>query len=142
MSFFGSCHVHEPPYRRQRRSGQDVFRTPPRLSLMKHPHGFTTFDLLVHGWKRSEKDGSTPRNARHYWDFPVCRYYTVRARRRLGHGVPDKYAMERTGHATRGMLKMVYQHTMRTRQDAVSDAVDSCFSPKLHTVLPTRLTGA
>lgn len=60
----------------------------------------------------------------------------------LALGVPDKYAMERMGHATSGMLKMVYQHTMRTKQDAVSDAVDSYFSQKLHTVSHTKRVGA
>ena len=60
---------------------------------MKHPHGFTTFDLLFHGWKRNEKDGSNPRNARHYWGFPVCRYYTVRAH--VCHdSPPDRYRRE------------------------------------------------
>ena len=60
----------------------------------------------------------------------------------LALGVPDKYAMERMGHATSGMLKMVYQHPMRTKQDAVSDAVDSYFSQKLHTVSHTKQVGA
>jgi hypothetical protein len=70
---------HKPPYRRQRRSGQDVFRTPLRLSLMKHPHDFTTFKLLFHRWKRNEKDRLKPSKRLCRRAFPVCRNYTVRA---------------------------------------------------------------
>lgn len=55
----------------------------------------------------------------------------------LALGVPDKYAMERMGHATSNMLKMVYQHTMRSKQEEVADVVDSYFENKLHTVLHT-----
>lgn len=45
--------------------------------------------------------------------------------------VPDKYAMERMGHATNNMLKTVYQHTMRSKQDEVADVVDDYFSKKI-----------
>ena len=55
----------------------------------------------------------------------------------LALGVPDKYAMERMGHATNNMLKTVYQHTMRDKQDQVSDVVDDYFFKKLHTDLHT-----
>ena len=51
----------------------------------------------------------------------------------LALGVPDKYAMERMGHATSNMLKTVYQHTMRSKQDEVADMVDDYFTRKLHT---------
>lgn len=56
----------------------------------------------------------------------------------LALGVPDKYAMERMGHATNNMLKTVYQHTMRDKQDQVSDVVDDYFIKKLHTDLHTK----
>ncbi|MCD7903275.1 MAG: site-specific integrase [Oscillospiraceae bacterium] len=45
----------------------------------------------------------------------------------LALGVPDKYAMERMGHATNNMLKNVYQHTMKDKQEEVSNAVDDYF---------------
>lgn len=51
---------------------------------------------------------------------------------------PDKYTRERMGHGTSSTLKKVCQRTIRTKQDAV----DSYFSQKLHTVLPTKLTRA
>lgn len=53
----------------------------------------------------------------------------------LALGVPDKYAMERMGHATNNMLKTVYQHTMRSKQEEVADVVDNYFIQKLHTDL-------
>ena len=56
----------------------------------------------------------------------------------LALGVPDKYAMERMGHATSNMLKTVYQHTMTSKQEEVADIVDDYFSEKLHTNLHTE----
>ena len=46
-------------------------------------------------------------------------------------GIPDKYAMERMGHASPNMLKNVYQHTMTDNAAEVSEAVDLYFSEKL-----------
>ena len=57
----------------------------------------------------------------------------------LALGVPDKYAMERMGHATNNMLKTVYQHTMRSKQDEVADVVDGYFTEKMHTELHTKI---
>lgn len=57
----------------------------------------------------------------------------------LALGVPDKYAMERMGHATNNMLKTVYQHTMKSKQDEVADVVDSYFEEKMHTDLHTKI---
>ena len=55
----------------------------------------------------------------------------------LALGVPDKYAMERMGHATNNMLKTVYQHTMKSKQNEVASMVDNYFMKKLHTNLHT-----
>lgn len=51
--------------------------------------------------------------------------------------VPDKYAMERMGHASANMLKNVYQHTMRSKSDEVANQVDNYFSDFLHMNLHT-----
>lgn len=56
----------------------------------------------------------------------------------LALNVPDKYAMERMGHATNNMLKNVYQHTMKDKQDEVADLVDKYFTEKLDTILDTK----
>lgn len=52
-------------------------------------------------------------------------------------GVPDKYAMERMGHASTNMLKNVYQHTMTSKSDEVADTVDNFFNQNLDTNLDT-----
>lgn len=73
--------------------------------------------------------------------LPHYRFHDLRhanASIMLALGVPDKYAMERMGHATNNMLKTVYQHTMRDKQEEVADVVDSYFSSKLHTELHTE----
>lgn len=45
----------------------------------------------------------------------------------LALGVPDKYAMERMGHATNNMLKSVYQHTMLSKQQEISEQLNKFF---------------
>lgn len=72
--------------------------------------------------------------------LPHYRFHDLRhvnASVMLAIGVPDKYAMERMGHATNNMLKTVYQHTMKSKQDEVADMVDNYFSSKMHTNLHT-----
>lgn len=73
--------------------------------------------------------------------LPHFRFHDLRhanASVMLALGIPDKYAMERMGHATSNMLKTVYQHTMRSKQEEVADIVDDYFSQKLHTNLHTK----
>lgn len=55
----------------------------------------------------------------------------------LAIGIPDKYAMERMGHATNNMLKTVYQHTMSSQREEVATAVNSYFEQFLHMNLHT-----
>jgi integrase len=45
----------------------------------------------------------------------------------LAIGVPDKYSMQRMGHATNNMLKTVYQHTMDAKSAEVDAAIDAYF---------------
>lgn len=73
--------------------------------------------------------------------LPHFRFHDLRhanASVMLALNIPDKYAMERMGHATNNMLKTVYQHTMQEKQEAVSEIVDSYFEAKLHTNLHTE----
>lgn len=39
-------------------------------------------------------------------------------------GVPDKYTMKRLGHSTDNMLKTVYQHTMKKKEDEFGTMID------------------
>ena len=73
--------------------------------------------------------------------LPHYRFHDLRhanASVMLALNVPDKYAMERMGHATNNMLKNVYQHTMKDKQDEVADLVDKYFTEKLDTILDTK----
>lgn len=73
--------------------------------------------------------------------LPHYRFYDLRhanASVMLALGVPDKYAMERMGHATPNMLKTVYQHTMDDKTAAITAAIDEYFNSKLHTNLHTE----
>lgn len=45
----------------------------------------------------------------------------------LALGVPDKYAMQRMGHASINMLKNVCQHTMASKEKEVSYQIDDFF---------------
>lgn len=45
----------------------------------------------------------------------------------LALNVPDKYAMERMGHATPNMLKTVYQHTFAEHQKNISDRINAFY---------------
>ena len=53
---------------------------------------------------------------RHYYDSVLCSL-----------GVPDKYIMQRMGHATPAMTKQVYQHIMRSRDEQITDAINEYF---------------
>ena len=102
--------------------------------------------LLEKQPRNSEYVVHYPRNAMYKQLLRMCEAYGlphyrfhdlrhVQASVMLALGVPDKYAMERMGHASANMLKTVYQHTMRSKSEEVADKVDSFFSEKLHTDL-------
>lgn len=40
-------------------------------------------------------------------------------------GIPDKYQMKRMGHKTDNMLKNVYQHTIRDKEDTFATLIDA-----------------
>lgn len=48
----------------------------------------------------------------------------------LALGIPDKYAMERMGHATPNMLKNVYQHIMKVKQDEINQTINQALQDK------------
>lgn len=57
-----------------------------------------------------------------------CRFHDLRhysASIMLAMGIPDKYAMERMGHATTNMLKNVYQHTMDTETEKTTGMINN-----------------
>lgn len=59
--------------------------------------------------------------------LPHFRFHDLRhfnASMMLALNIPDKYAMERMGHATNNMLKTVYQHTMDSKRIKVNETVN------------------
>ncbi len=60
-------------------------------------------------------------------ELPHFRFHDLRhfnASIMLSLNIPDKYAMERMGHATNTMLKTVYQHTFTQKQIEVSNTIN------------------
>lgn len=104
--------------------------------INKQPH---IDDYIIH-YSRNALYNRLRRMCEKYC-LPHYRFHDLRhvqASVMLALGVPDKYAMERMGHASTNMLKTVYQHTMKSKSEEVADQVDSFFSDKLHTVLHTE----
>lgn len=106
-------------------------------------------ELLEHQERAGEYVISCPRNSLYKQLRKLCdqnglphyRFHDLRhvqASVMLALGVPDKYAMERMGHASTNMLKTVYQHTMKSKSEEVADKVDHFFSEKLHTEMHTK----
>ena len=61
-----------------------------------------------------------------HFRFHDLRHYNASVM--LSLNIPDKYAMERMGHATNNMLKIVYQHTMQEKEDSVDAALSEYFN--------------
>lgn len=62
---------------------------------------------------------------------PKMRFHDLRhyyASVMLALGIPDKYAMQRMGHATDKMLKTVYQHLLEEKDRDVSDKIAGYFA--------------
>lgn len=53
-------------------------------------------------------------------------------------GVPTRYSQQRMGHQTDNMLKSVYEHTMRSKEDEYADQINAYYEKKLHTNLHTE----
>lgn len=67
-----------------------------------------------------------------------CRFHDLRhfaASESHALGIPDKYSMKRMGHKTDNMLKRVYQHTMRDKEDEFADRIDEKMSKLYNTAL-------
>ena len=57
-------------------------------------------------------------------------------------GVPNTYNQRRMGHKTDNMLKNVYLHTMRSKEDHYADMIDDAYDKILRTDLRTEKTDA
>ena len=64
-------------------------------------------------------------------EIPHYRFHDLRhlaASISLFLGVPDKYSQQRMGHKTDNMLKTVYQHTLREKEDEYAQKINAYFS--------------
>ena len=61
--------------------------------------------------------------------FHALRHYNASIM--LSLNVPDKYQMQRLGQSTPGLVKAVYQHIMASKQDEVTDAINTAFESLL-----------
>lgn len=68
-----------------------------------------------------------------------CRFHDLRhyySSILLALGVPDKYAMARTGHATNSALKQVYQHLLADKNAEIDSLTSTAFSAVLSPASP------
>lgn len=116
-------------------SGNRKIRIPPYIMALIDAQPRTD-DYIIH-YTRNALYNHLRRMCDKY-GLPHYRFHDLRhvqASVMLALGVPDKYAMERMGHASTNMLKTVYQHTMKSKSEEVADMVDGFFEQKLHTGL-------
>lgn len=114
-TYSGNRKLDIPPYIKQ------VLDSMPRKG--EHPVTLSDRAIYMRFTRLCEKAG-----------VPHYRFHDLRhcnASVMLALGVPDKYAMERMGHATNNMLKTVYQHTMKSEQEKVTEKVDDYFTKLL-----------
>ena len=64
-------------------------------------------------------------------DIPQVTFHALRhynASFMLASGIPNKYAMQRMGHATENMLQRVYQHTISEKEQEITDQINQYLS--------------
>lgn len=69
-------------------------------------------------------------------NLPHCRFYDLRhanASIMLQLNIPDKYAQERGGWATNGVMKKIYQQTFSDEQLRIANRIDDYFNSLIHT---------
>lgn len=85
-------------------------------------------------YKRESKKADFPYN------FHALRHYYASIM--VTAGVPNKYAMERMGHATENMLRQVYQHTFKSKQQEFDVIMDDTMNIFLANEKPPLEAGA
>lgn len=82
-----------------------------------------TPDALDSQYKRLQKKMNFPYN------FHSLRHFYASVM--LMSGIPNKYAIDRMGHATENMLQRVYQHTFESKQQEYDVILDNFFAETL-----------
>ena len=73
--------------------------------------------------------------------LPHYRFHDLRhvaASVAMAAGVPNTYNQKRLGHKTDHMLKTVYLHTMKSKEDEFADRIDQSFEQILRTDFRTE----
>ncbi len=121
-TYSGNRRLHLPPY-----ILEVIERQPRTDEYVVHMSGQAMYKAFS---RLCEKGG-----------LPHYRFHDLRhgnASVMLALGIPDKYAMERMGHATSNMLKSVYQHTMSEKRQSVDEAIDNFFATQIAHELHTK----
>lgn len=119
-------------------SGNRQLPIPPYLKALiaAHPH---TDEYIIH-YNRNQLYKCLERVCDKLgiqrYRFHDLRHYQASVM--LALGVPDKYAMERMGHASTNMLKNVYQHTMASKEKEVSEQINDFFNANLQMKLQMK----
>ena len=79
-----------------------------------------SIDALVSLYNRTKDKIDFP------YKFHALRHYYASVL--LVQGLPNKYAQKQMGHATDNMLKQVYQHTFKSKEEEYEAALDTYFS--------------
>lgn len=107
----GTRRIHLPPYLAQ------LIRSRPGIDGPLVP---LTGQAIYKGFVRiCEKAGVS------HYRFHDLRHFNASIM--LAEGIPDKYSMQRMGHATNNMLKTTYQHTIKEREAGYDRQIDSHF---------------
>lgn len=108
-------------------SSDRVLPAPPYIMqlIAAQPH---TDEFVIH-YNRNQLYKCLERSCKslglQHYRFHDLRHYQASVM--LSMGVPDKYAMERMGHASTNMLKNVYQHTMAEKSKEIASAINAFF---------------
>ena len=79
-----------------------------------------SIDALDSLYKRTKVKANFP------YRFHALRHYNASIMLQIG--MPNKYAQERMGHSTENMLKNVYQHTFKSKQEEYDLELDNFFN--------------
>lgn len=119
-------------------SGDRWLRLPDHIAALidRQPH---TDEFIIHmsGYAIYKKFSRIcEKNGLPHFRFHDLRHAAASINMMLG--IPDFYNQRRMGHATDNMLKTVYLHTIKDREDMFADKIDSYFEGKIAHGLHTK----
>ena len=110
-------------------SSKRVLHIPPALMEALPPKEKTKLDAYIIDDSIIALDSMYRRTAKKIdfpYNFHALRHYYASVL--LAQGIPNKYAQKQMGHATDNMLKQVYQHTFKSKEEEYEASLDAYFS--------------